>query len=289
MLLRPFDHQPDEKFPAEDLWTYQKIGQKGTELTGYPAVSVYHEFRYHPNEVISGVFDGWLYEHLGVFAWTVELWSPQRQAGIAEYKFIDWYREHPPEDDLKLLRWSDEKLAARATSTGTRSSTPQLGPIELGGWNQLYAFRNPPPEYLEREISPLPRLAGLAVADLAAARAVRGERDPLGEGAWRVRLVVQNSGWLPTYVTKKASERSTARGIVAEIEPARGRHAGGRPPARGARPARGPRLQAGRAGRATRATRPTTAPSSSGSCAPGPAPASGCWPATSAPASSAPS
>ena len=30
---------------------------------------------------------------------------------------------------------------------------------------------------------------------------------------------MQNSGWLPTYVTKKATERSAARGIVAEIEP----------------------------------------------------------------------
>ena len=82
VLLRPYGHQSDEKFPAEDLWTYQKIGEKGTEITGYPAISVFHEFRYHPKEVITGAFDDWLYDHLGVFGWTVELWSPQRQAGI---------------------------------------------------------------------------------------------------------------------------------------------------------------------------------------------------------------
>ncbi|MCP4589488.1 MAG: carboxypeptidase, partial [bacterium] len=98
VLLRPYDHQDDEKFPAEDLWTYKKIGQKGTEITGYPAISVYHDFRYHPNQVITGGFDTWVYEQLGLFAWTVELWSPQRQAGIKEYKFIDWWREHPLED-----------------------------------------------------------------------------------------------------------------------------------------------------------------------------------------------
>jgi murein tripeptide amidase MpaA len=218
VLLRPFDHQPDDKFPAEDLWTYQKIGEKGTELTGYPAVSVYHEFRYHPNEVISGVFDGWLYEQLGVFAWTVELWSPQRQAGIGEYKFIDWYREHPPEDDLKLLRWSDEKLGGKGYVDWYPFEHPELGPVELGGWNQLYAFRNPPPEYLEQEIRPFPDwLVWQALIsprlELLEASAAR-----LGDGAWRVRLVVQNSGWLPTYVTKQANERSTARGVVAEIE-----------------------------------------------------------------------
>ena len=94
VLLRPFSGQADEEFAAEDLWTYQKIGDKGTELTGYPNASVFHDFKYHPKQIITGAFDDWLFEHLGVFAWTVEIWSPQRQAGITDYKFIDWYREH---------------------------------------------------------------------------------------------------------------------------------------------------------------------------------------------------
>jgi hypothetical protein len=33
-----------------------------------------------------------------------------------------------------------------------------------------------------------------------------------------VRLVVQNSGWLPTYVTKKAVEKKLVRGVVCEID-----------------------------------------------------------------------
>ncbi len=57
VLLRPYSTHPDEDMPAEDLWTYQKIGEKGTELTGYPAASVYHDFRYHPKEVITGALD----------------------------------------------------------------------------------------------------------------------------------------------------------------------------------------------------------------------------------------
>ncbi|MGH8678385.1 MAG: M14 family metallopeptidase, partial [Burkholderiales bacterium] len=80
VLLRPYSHLADEQLPAEDLWTYQKIGARGTEITGYPAVSAYHDFRYHPKEVITGDFDTWMYDHRGVFAWTVEIWSPQRQA-----------------------------------------------------------------------------------------------------------------------------------------------------------------------------------------------------------------
>jgi hypothetical protein len=33
-----------------------------------------------------------------------------------------------------------------------------------------------------------------------------------------VRVVVQNEGWLPTYVTKKALERKATRGVIAEIK-----------------------------------------------------------------------
>ena len=105
VLLRPFSDMADDKMPGEDLWTFQKIGAKGTEWTGYPNISVYHDFRYHPNDVITGGFDDWAYEQRGLFSWTVEIWSPQRAAGITDYKFIDWFREHPVEDARKLMRW----------------------------------------------------------------------------------------------------------------------------------------------------------------------------------------
>src|SRR5437867_1782282 len=79
VLLRPFDHLPDTEMHGEDLWHYQRVGAKGTELTGYPNISVYHEFRYHPKDVIGGAFD-WIYDHLGMFSrseeHTSELQSP---------------------------------------------------------------------------------------------------------------------------------------------------------------------------------------------------------------------
>jgi len=217
-LLRPYDDRPDEKFPAEDLWTYKKIGEKGTELTGYPAVSVYHDFRYHPNQVITGGFDTWMYDHMGLFAWTVEIWSPQRQAGIEEYKFIDWHREHPIEDDLKMLKWSDEALEGKGYIDWYPFEHPQLGQVELGGWDAQYAFRNPPPQFLEKEIGPFAEW--LIWQSLISPRLELYEASakPLGDGAYRVRVVVHNTGWLPSYVTKVATERKLVRGVVCEIE-----------------------------------------------------------------------
>lgn len=228
VLLRPYGTQNDETFPAEDLWTYQAIGKKGSEITGYPAVSVYHDFRYHPKEVITGVFDDWLYDHLGLFGWTVEIWSPQRQAGITEgftpdtkpgsYKFIDWYRDHPVQDDLKMLRWSDEQLGGTGYVDWYPFEHPQLGRVELGGWDPIEAFRNPPLKFLEKEIALFPDWIVWHALISPKLEITKLTADRLGDGAYRIRLVVDNTGWLPTYVTKKALERKVVRDLIAEIE-----------------------------------------------------------------------
>jgi murein tripeptide amidase MpaA len=218
VLLRPYSHQADDTLPAEDLWTYQKLGARGTELTGYPNISVFHDFRYHPKEVITGSFDDWAYDHLGVFAWTVEIWSPQREAGIGDYKFIDWYREHPVEDDLKLLAWNDTVLEGRSFVPWYPFRHPQLGEIELGGWDALYSWSNPPPALLEREVARFPQWLVWHLLVSPKLELVEASATRLAPDAWRVRLVVQNTGWLPSYVTQRALKNKRVRGVVAEIE-----------------------------------------------------------------------
>lgn len=218
VLLRPFSDQPDDEFVPEDLWTYQKIGQKGTELTGYPNASVFHDFKYYPKEVMTGAFDDWVFNHLGIFGWTVEIWSPQQQAGITDYKFIDWFREHSIEDDLKLLKWGDETLEGKGYVEWYEFDHPQLGKVEIGGWNQMYAFRNPPPQFLEKEISTFPKWVIWHLLISPRLEIFEATSHNLGSGTYIVRLVVQNTGWLPTNVTKQANNIKATRGVVCEIE-----------------------------------------------------------------------
>jgi hypothetical protein len=203
--------------PSEDLWLYKEIGQKGTELTGYPAISNFHEFKYHPKEVITGVFDDWMYEHRGAFAWTTEIWSPQRQAGITEYKYIEWWRDHPFEDDLKMLKWSDEKLGGKGYIDWYPFEHPQLGHIELGGWDSFYAFRNPPFEYLEAEVKPMADWVIWQALISPKLEIKLTEVTQLQPGLAKIRFAVQNTGFLPTYVTKIAKDRKLVRDVVAEI------------------------------------------------------------------------
>ncbi len=217
VLLRPYDDRPDDEFPAEDLWTYQKIGEKGAALTGYPHVSVFHDFKYHPKSVITGGFDTWTYDHLGIFSWTVEFWSPMKQAGIEKFKFIDWYREHPIEDDFKLLKWNDEALKGKGFVKWYKYNHPQLGEVELGGWDLMNMWTNPPLQFLEKEIKPFPEW--IVWHALISPKLALREFDvvQLSKDTFRVRFVVENTGWLPTYVTKKALERKVTRGVIAEI------------------------------------------------------------------------
>ncbi len=47
---------------------------------------------------------------------------------------------------------------------------------------------------------------------------MKASAKPLGDGTYRIRLVVHNTGWLPSYATKKAVEKKVVRGLICEIE-----------------------------------------------------------------------
>jgi murein tripeptide amidase MpaA len=217
VLLRPHAHLNDDEFVPEDQWVYKAIGKRGTELTGYPNISVYHEFRYHPKQVITGDFD-WLFEHRGAFVWTIEIWSPQREAGIADYHAIDWFRDHPISDDLKLIRWNDTALQGKGYVDWYAYDHPQLGRVEIGGWNKIFAIHNPPAHLLEKELAKFPEWIVWQALLSPKIELVHAGAEHLGNEAYRVRLVVQNTGWLPSYVSKEGLKRQVVRPVRAEIE-----------------------------------------------------------------------
>jgi murein tripeptide amidase MpaA len=89
VILRPMGTVADDHMTPEDLWMIKRLSDLGAKLTGYPAVSTFHDFKYHPKEIITGTQD-WLYEHLGALFWTVEIWAPNKEAGINDYDFVHW-------------------------------------------------------------------------------------------------------------------------------------------------------------------------------------------------------
>ena len=216
-ILRPFGDKPDDAMPIEDLWTYKEIGGRGQQLTGYRHTSVFHGFRYHPREVMHGAFDDWAYDTLGIFAFTVELWDLIGQAGIKDHDFIEWWRDHPEEDDLKLLQWNDEHLEGKGFMNWRPFKHPQLGPVEIGGWIERKTFANPPPQFLEATLIPNTQFV-LAHARMTPRLELREwSAEACGEHLWRLRAVLVNSGYLPTYSSKRALERKAARPIEVRL------------------------------------------------------------------------
>jgi murein tripeptide amidase MpaA len=215
--LRPYAGYDDDHFPTGDLRAYKLIGKEATGLTGYPAVSVFHDFRYDPKTTIKGGAHDWFYDHLGVFSWTTEFWSPQREAGIEDYGYIELMKEHPVEDDLKLLRWNDEQLDGKGYVDWYAYDHPQLGEVELGGWDVMYCWGNVPPQFLEREIAPHSDLALWHLLISPRLEVASLDIEPVGASAYKVRLVLQNTGWLPTHVTDKALERKAVLPLEVEL------------------------------------------------------------------------
>ena len=216
VILRPMGTQSDTDMTPEDLWMYKRLSDIGSKLTGYPAVSSFHDFKYHPKEIITGTQD-WVYEHLGALFWTVEIWAPNKEAGITDYDWIHWYRDHPPEDDIKLLKWSDEQCGGQAHVDWYPFIHPDLGAVELGGWDRMNFWRNPPPHLREREAARFPAWLNSIGLTLPKLELLSASAEPLGENCWRIKMAVSNAGYLPSYVTKRAIDRKTARPCIFEL------------------------------------------------------------------------
>lgn len=217
VYLRPPTKGADDTLPTSDLHTYKKLSEKAEAMTGYPGVSVFHDFQYDPKDFIKGTFDDWMYEYLGVYAWTCEIWSVQRQAGIKKYHYIDWFRDHPAEDDLAILKWNNEALNGEGLIDWYEVDHPQLGKVELGGWHTFITWRNPPYQFLEKEIAPLSDFAIFSAVISPLLEWYQVNKTSNGR-LHHLQAVVQNTGYLPTNISKKALEMKVVRELEIDLK-----------------------------------------------------------------------
>lgn len=218
VILRPYSIKADTEMNQSDLWTFKAIGERGTALTGYKTVSVFHDFKYHPKQTITGGFDDWMYDHLGAYSFTIELWDIVGRAGIEDRKWIEWFREHPHEDDVKVYEWAKENGPEDGYVDWYEYDHPQLGKVELGGWNRMFTWRNPPHHFMGEEAE---RNVGfmLALGDMLPNVEIHSfTAEASAQGEYRLNLVVQNTGYFPTYTSKQGKQRRVSREVRAELD-----------------------------------------------------------------------
>lgn len=219
VILRPSSTKPDSALPPGDVWAWKQLAAIGTELTGYPSHSVFEDFTWDSTETMSGASDDWAYEHLGVYGWTTEFWDIVQAATGEKQSTLFWYTGPTDAQALAVLHWLDQFDDEQSAGfvDWYPFEHPDLGAIELGGWNTLTSWTNPPPHLLLDEVD---KHADFAVAQALAApcikiRSVRVEA--LGSSKWRVTVGVSNTGWLPTTVTEHARKHHLVESIIADI------------------------------------------------------------------------
>ncbi len=218
-ILRPFSYQSDQHMLAHDLYVYEELGEMGARETGYPQLSVFHNFLYRDDQTVSGGFDDWVYHQLGVFAFTVELWSIGKAAGLDVKNPANFYfRGERTEDETHaILKWSDEHLGEEGFQPWKRAEHPQLGTVEVGGWNRIGVWQNPPEQFLDEELARNMEFVKKFAAStpLLADPVVRTKA--LGEELWRLEVVVQNHGYMPTCVSERAEKEGLASPVKIHV------------------------------------------------------------------------
>lgn len=208
-----------EDLPDADRRVYDAVAGKAAELTGYDAMS-YLDLRSQDRESYLPSAFGWLYDQRGIYSFIIELWNPLEAAGISleDSTASAWlWGHHPIADEVKLLRWSDRELGGDGFVPWHDFEHPQLGLVEIGGFDILRYWYNVPFDRLRREVEPTSHWLvwlGLTTPRLA----VRSfDAEPVGKNLWRVRLQAENRGWLPTNGAQKAIDQRVSDGVVADL------------------------------------------------------------------------
>jgi hypothetical protein len=216
VILRPSSIAADSTLPPGDVWTWKQLAARGTALTGYTSHSVFEDFTWDPSDTMSGAADDWAYEHLGVYSWTTEYWDIVHAATGRKQSTHFWYLGPTDDEALAVLRWCDEHHPTGHVDWYPFDH-PQLGPVELGGWDDLNVWHNPPTNLLRAEVAPHAEFAVYQALCSPRLEVRHTSVERLGTDRWRVEVGVANTGWLPTDVTHKARKDHLVRPIVAEL------------------------------------------------------------------------
>ena len=172
------------------VWAWKQLGAIGHRAHRLPgALGVRRLHVGQALDTMSGAADDWAYEHLGVFGWTTEFWDIVQRGD--RHQAVDRLLDRRPDRRARRSPCSGGATSTipAVTSTGTRSSTPQLGPVELGGWNDLTTVDQPAARTCSRdEVTPHAEFAvRQALCSPRVEMIVARPRRALGDDTWRDR------------------------------------------------------------------------------------------------------
>ena len=199
VLIRPLGDAPDSKMDPTDLAIYRQAEHWLTEHTGYACVSGFHEFLYEPEKPLYGDLTEWAYHQRGAMAYVIELWDLFKQLGIERMKpFVDHYSKMTRKDFRALAAFDRERNQGRVFKRWRTVQHPQIGEVQVGGFDGRVGIWNPPYEMLPQTCESQ-SAAFLRVASLVPrVRVELAGRETLAGGTTRLEVRVANVGYLGT-------------------------------------------------------------------------------------------
>ncbi len=221
VLFRMPSSRPESEVPMRDLALYKRIGELGEEVVGYPCRSVYETYPAiddRGTRSAAGGFIEWTWDGLGLFGFAPELWDIEGRAGIEGRWQGPWHTQDQKEEDgLKLLRWLDEHHEGDGFERWRSFNHPQLGLVEIGGWHTKKVRQNAPPKFLQEECEKNHRFVLRQAAILPRVRVAKVETEEVAKGLHVVRVLVENTGFLPTNISDKAVRLGVAQPVTVEL------------------------------------------------------------------------
>ncbi len=213
ILTQPY--RKDSPLSKADINLMEQLAEDIAEGTDYDVFKVYPDFMYDESKPIVGVWADTISSVFGVPGYTVELWDPFGHAGLEVDDPIEFLQRPDPERLRKLLlkfAEDDENFEPWRTH-----EHPQLGEVEIGGIEYLRTVRNPPVKLLANECLKAFEMAERARRALPDVRTTL-DVTPLGEGAQRLRLIVENQGFLPTSGLARGADVGASPPVTVKIE-----------------------------------------------------------------------
>jgi hypothetical protein len=217
VILRPPTRIPTGELAELDRNILAAIGKMGEEETGYPCIGIYDDFAYDKKKPLKGGLIDWVFEQLGMIPFATELWSLTKKAGIEVKDYIEFFRTRTDDVDVAMLHLLDKELDSEGFKEWTPFQHPQLGDVELGGWNHIFTWQNPPGPWLEEVTSGNARFVLRAMQTAPMLEIRDASAEALGGDLYKVSVVVHNAGFLPTYVTEQAKKVGVNKPVRVEI------------------------------------------------------------------------
>lgn len=219
MFAYPPGYKASTKANPYDMAIYKTIGEIASVETGYPVMNVYDEFGNGEEDVTYGGFDDFAHFHVGVPAYTVELWDLARRAGCNEhFPPVKENASIEEENMVKAYKWIDENVGSEAITPWTPFTHPELGEVEIGGVDYKYVVQNPPKKYLVQELEKMSSFMLREIKALPYVSFHHMDVSPLGDDIYKISCSIMNTGFLATYALKESLQKPFVKELSVEID-----------------------------------------------------------------------